>query len=96
VKRVIAVAGETVELRNGNVFVNGQQVDIPQAHGSSQPQAPQIVYPFTVPDGQIFVMGDNRTFSSDSRTFGPVPVGNIIGKVILRFWPFDRLVFFEW
>jgi signal peptidase I len=96
VKRVIAVAGETVELRNGNVFVNGQQVDIPQAHGATQPQAPQIVYPFTVPAGQIFVMGDNRTFSSDSRTFGPVPVANIIGKVILRFWPFDRLVFFEW
>ena len=96
VKRVIAVAGESVDLRNGNVFVNGQQLDIPQAHGTTQPQAPQIAYPFTVPDGQIFVMGDNRTFSSDSRTFGPVPVGNIIGKVILRFWPFDRLVFFEW
>jgi signal peptidase I len=96
VKRVIAVAGETIDLRNGNVFVNGQQVDIAEAHGATQPQAPQIVYPFTVPDGQIFVMGDNRTFSSDSRTFGPVPVGNIIGKVILRFWPFDRLVFFEW
>jgi len=76
--------------------VNGQQVDIPQAHGATQPQAPQVAYPFTVPDGQVFVMGDNRTFSSDSRTFGPVPLGNIIGKVILRFWPFDRLVFFEW
>ena len=96
VKRVIAIAGEVVDLRNGNVFVNGQQIDIPEAHGATQAQAPQIVYPFTVPDGQIFVMGDNRTFSSDSRTFGPVPVGNIIGKVILRFWPFDRLVFFEW
>jgi signal peptidase I len=96
VKRVIAVAGEVVDLRNGNVFVNNQQLDVPQAHGTTQPQAPQIAYPFTVPDGQIFVMGDNRTFSSDSRTFGPVPVGNIIGKVILRFWPFDRLVFFEW
>jgi len=96
VKRVIAVGGEIVDLRNGNVFVNGQQLDIPEAHGASQPQAPQIVYPFTVPADQIFVMGDNRTFSSDSRTFGPVPVGNIIGKVILRFWPFDRLVFFEW
>jgi signal peptidase I len=41
-------------------------------------------------------MGDNRLQSSDSRTFGPVPVGNIIGKVIVRFWPPDRLVFFEW
>ena len=96
VKRVIAVGGDVIDLRNGNVFVNGQQLDIPEAHGATQPQAPQIVYPYTVPDGQIFAMGDNRTFSSDSRTFGPVPVGNIIGKVILRFWPFDRAVFFEW
>ena len=55
-----------------------------------------VFAPVVVPAGQIFVMGDNRTFSSDSRTFGPVPVGNIIGKVILRFWPFDRAVFFEW
>ena len=96
VKRVVAVGGDVVDLRNGNLFVNGKQLDIPEAHGVTQPQAPQIVYPFTVPEGQIFVMGDNRTFSSDSRTFGAVPVGNIIGKVILRFWPFDRLVFFEW
>jgi signal peptidase I len=96
VKRVIAVSGETIELRNGSVFVNGRQVDVRQAHGATQPQSPQVVYPFTVPDGQIFVMGDNRTFSSDSRTFGAVPVSNIIGKVILRFWPLDRLVFFEW
>jgi signal peptidase I len=96
VKRVVAVGGETVDLRGGNLFVNGQAVSFPEAHGATQPQAPQIAYPFTVPEGQVFVMGDNRTFSSDSRTFGPVPVGNIIGKVILRFWPFDRVVFFEW
>jgi signal peptidase I len=96
VKRIIGLGGETIDLRNGNVFVNGERVDIPQATGATQPQSPQVAYPFTVPDGQVFVMGDNRTFSSDSRTFGPVPVSNIIGKVILRFWPFDRLVFFEW
>jgi signal peptidase I len=96
VKRVIAVAGETVELRDGAVLVNGQVVDIPQAHGSSLPQTPTIAYPYTVPAGDVWVMGDNRTFSSDSRSFGPVPVSNIIGKVILRFWRVDRLVFFEW
>lgn len=96
VKRVVAVGGETIELRNGNLFVNGQQVDIPEARGATQPQSPQVAYPFTVPSGHVFVIGDNRTFSSDSRTFGAVPVENIIGKVILRFWPFDRLVFFEW
>ncbi|HEY7624369.1 MAG TPA: signal peptidase I [Candidatus Limnocylindria bacterium] len=96
VKRVIALAGETVDLRDGAVYVNGRPVDFAQAHGASLPQTPTITYPFTVPAGEIWVMGDNRTFSSDSRSFGPVPVSNIIGKVILRFWPIDRLVFFEW
>jgi signal peptidase I len=96
VKRVIAVGGETIELRDGRVFVNGQQVETPQARGNTLPQAPQVAYPFTVPQGHVFVLGDNRLSSSDSRTFGAVPVTNIIGKVILRFWPLDRLVFFEW
>jgi signal peptidase I len=96
VKRVIAVGGDTIDLRDGDVFVNGRVVEILQARGRTLPQAAKVTYPFTVPDGQVFVMGDNRTFSSDSRTFGPVPVGNIIGKVIIRFWPATRMVFFEW
>jgi len=96
VKRVIAVGGDTIDLRDGDVFVNGRVVETPQARGRTLPQPATFTYPFTVPDGQVFVMGDNRTFSSDSRTFGPVPVGNIIGKVIIRFWPATRMVFFEW
>ncbi len=96
VKRVIAIGGETIDLRDGNVYVNGQLVTIAQAHGNTLPQAPRVAFPFKVPAGDVFVLGDNRLQSSDSRTFGSVPVTNIIGKVILRFWPPDRLVFFEW
>jgi signal peptidase I len=96
VKRVIAVGGDTIDLRDGDVFVNGRVVETPQARGRTLSQAGTVTYPFTVPDGHVFVMGDNRTFSSDSRTFGPVPVQNIIGKVIIRFWPATRMVFFEW
>ena len=94
--RVIATAGQTIDLRDGRVYVDGQLVEIPQAHGLTQPQAPRITYPFRVPAGEIFVLGDNRQASSDSRTFGSVPIQNIIGKVVLRFWPADRLTFFEW
>ncbi len=97
IKRVIAMGGDTIDLRGGDVFVNGRRsVEIPQVRGRTLPQSPEITYPFRVPDGQVFVMGDNRTSSSDSRTFGPVPIRNIIGKVIIRFWPATRLVFFGW
>ncbi|TMC52474.1 MAG: signal peptidase I [Chloroflexi bacterium] len=96
VKRVVAVAGETVDLRNGRLFVNGQQRDFAGAHGTALPQSPDIHYPLRVPDGSFFAMGDNREASSDSRSFGPQPYSRIIGKVILRFWPLDRLIFFEW
>jgi signal peptidase I len=96
VKRVIGIGGDVIDLHGGTVFVNGQVDQTPQAHGETLPQLASIAYPFTVPAGEVFAMGDNRSFSSDSRTFGAVPVGNIIGKVILRFWPVNRLVFFAW
>ena len=96
VKRIVAVAGETVELRDGNLYVNGRLRFFPEAHGATQPQSPDIKYPYKVPDGSFFALGDNRLSSSDSRTFGAQPYNRIIGKVIVRFWPPDRLNFFAW
>jgi len=96
VKRVVAIGGETVDLRAGRLYVNGQPRDFVGAHGASIAQSPDIHYPLVIPTGQFWAMGDNREASSDSRSFGPQPNDRIIGKVILRFWPLDRLVFFEW
>jgi signal peptidase I len=96
VKRVAAVAGDTVELRDGQLFVNGKATDYAGAHGATTAQSPAITYPLRVPVDSFFALGDNRLASSDSRSFGPQPDDRIIGKVILRFWPFDRLRFFEW
>ena len=96
VKRVAAVAGDTIDLRDGDLYVNGTKTDYPGAHGVTTPQSPALVFPLTVPADNFFALGDNRTASSDSRSFGPQPEERIIGKVILRFWPFDRLRFFEW
>lgn len=96
VKRVVAVAGETVDLRGGRLYVNGQPRDFVGAHGQTAAQSPEIHYPFTIPAGEFFAMGDNREASSDSRSFGPQPDDRIIGKVIVRFWPLARLNFFEW
>ena len=96
VKRIVAVEGDVIELRDGQLLVNGKPARFPEAHGVTTPQSPQVRYPYTVPPGQFFALGDNREASSDSRSFGAQPDDRIIGKVILRFWPFDRLRFFEW
>ena len=96
VKRIVAVAGETLELREGNLYVNGKLRFFAQAHGATLPQVPEVKYPYRVPDGSFFALGDNRLSSQDSRTFGAQPYNRIIGKVILRFWPLDRLNFFDW
>lgn len=83
VKRVVAVGGDTVELRLGRLYVNGQLKS-----------EPYVLYPglydmkpVTVPKDCVFVLGDHRTNSEDSRSFGPVKISYIKGKAILKIWP---------
>jgi len=96
VKRVAAVAGDNIDLRDGDLYINGIKTEYAGAHGATAPQSPAVTYPLKVPADSFFALGDNRLASSDSRSFGPQPDDRIIGKVIVRFWPFDRLRFFEW
>lgn len=96
VKRVIARGGQTVDLVDGVVVVDGVPLEEEYAQGESYPlwsQAPgvSVSYPFTVPEGCLWVMGDNRENSADSRYFGPVPERNLVGVVFLRYWPLDRI-----
>lgn len=96
VKRVIAVAGQTVDLKDGQVYVDGEPLDEPYTQGLSWPLASQadgvsISYPYTVPEGCVWMMGDNREHSADSRYFGPVPQENLIGIAGLRYWPLNRI-----
>lgn len=90
VKRVIATAGETVEVRGGVVYVDGQAIDESAYWGA-------IVLgeygPLTVPEGEVFVMGDNRNESKDSRNpaVGPIPRDKIVGRVRAVFLPFSGL-----
>src|SRR5260221_14632182 len=71
VKRVAAVAGDTVELRDGILFVNGKQTDYPGAHGVTTAQSPAVTYPLKIPPDSFFAPGDNRQASRASRSFGP-------------------------
>jgi signal peptidase I len=88
IKRVIATGGQTVDLRNGKVFVDGQQLDEPYTHGQpSFPLMSEISFPLEVPAGDIWVMGDNRTNSGDSRVFGPITVKSVEGHAVWTYWP---------
>ena len=95
IKRVIGVGGDTVEIRDGSVFVNGTKLDEPyvfKEDGQPQPTEPvNGIDRWVVPDGQLFLMGDHRGNSSDSREGGPVDVSAVIGRVWLRYWPLGTL-----
>jgi len=90
IKRVVATGGQTVDLQDGVVLVNGVALDEPYTHGlPSDPMVQEM--PYAVPEGSVWLMGDNRTNSADSRVFGAVPLSEVKGKAIFRFWPLDRL-----
>lgn len=89
VKRVIGLPGDIVDIREGKVYVNGQEME--EAYLNQPTHEKSNVYPLTVPKEQYFVMGDNRGMSLDSRDFGCIKREQIEGKVWLRFWPIGKL-----
>jgi signal peptidase I len=96
IKRVIGEPGDTVEIRDdGLVYVNDTPLDEPYLYADEDGGAPQPTTPpleqstWTVPEGELFLMGDHRSNSADSRTFGPVPLDRVIGRAWLRYWPID-------
>ena len=93
IKRVIAVEGQTVEVRNRQVFIDGKPWDDPHATWVMQRglggAAGDNYGPYTVPPDHVFVMGDNRDQSYDSRFWGPVPIADIKGEALVIYWSWD-------
>lgn len=93
-KRVIATEGQTVDLVNGKVVVDGEVLDEPYTEGRASyeltrhaPGVGPITYPYVVPEGHLWLMGDNRTNSLDSRYYGAIPVSSVIGRAFCTYWP---------
>jgi signal peptidase I len=88
IKRVVAVGGDTVEVKGGYLYINGAQVDEPFVMSpGTMPDFAAVV----VPPDNVFVMGDNRAVSYDSRKFGPIPQTDLLGEAVVRIWPLSRL-----
>ena len=89
VKRVIGLPGDRVEVYpTGEVFINGEKITEPYVYVDFY--TPQLYVDVIVPEGEIFVMGDHRNLSTDSRELGTVDIDSILGKVLIRFYPFDK------
>lgn len=90
IKRVIGLPGETLEARDGSILVDGRPLREPYI---GAPEALVDFAPTLVPPDHVFVMGDNRGNSKDSRFFGPVPTESIVGRAIARVWPPGRVAY---
>ncbi|MBU0492945.1 MAG: signal peptidase I [Chloroflexi bacterium] len=85
IKRVIGLPGEHIEVRGGDVYIDGTRLNEPYLQSKTMSH-----YDGVVPANALFVMGDNRGNSSDSRSWGPLPIPNIVGRAALSYWPPSR------
>jgi signal peptidase I len=94
IKRVIGLPGDRVDLMDGHVLVNGVQIEEPylflRSDGEPGPtRSSNGTDSWVVPDGELFVLGDHRAVSADSREFGSIEMSHVLGRAVLRYWPID-------
>ena len=91
IKRVIALEGDKVEIKDGKVYINNELLPEKYLAEGVKTEATGVFNNFIVPKGCVFLMGDNRSGSMDCRNFGCIPVERIESKVVFRFWPFNKI-----
>lgn len=91
IKRVIGVEGDKILIQDGNVYVNGEKQEEEYLRDGITTERTGVFFDFTVPEGYVFAMGDNRPYSRDCREFGCIPIEKIESKVAIRFWPFNKM-----
>jgi signal peptidase I len=91
IKRVIATEGERVQIKDGKVFVNGEELKEPYLDNVATEVFAGDFSDLVVPKGTIFVLGDNRGNSTDGRKFGPISLKTVEGRVVFRFWPLNEM-----
>ncbi len=89
IKRVVGVAGDEIQVQGGVLYVNDEAQEEPYLNDADQSRG--FYGPTVVPEGHIFVMGDNRGNSADSRVFGPLPLENLKAEAFMRFWPVSKI-----
>ncbi|MGH2719837.1 MAG: signal peptidase I [Actinomycetota bacterium] len=95
IKRVVAVGGDTVQVKNATLYVNNKPVTEPYLDANARlPSSMTNFGPVHVGPHRLFVMGDNRGDSEDSRYFGTIPVSSVVGEAFVRIWPLSRFHFF--
>lgn len=93
IKRVAALPGEKLEIKNGILYIDGQKVQHPALQNIEHPPMDYVGMegePYRVPENHIFVIGDNSANSHDSRAFGAIPLSDVIGKAYKIYWPLGR------
>jgi len=94
IKRIVGMSGETIMLQAGYVYINGtklEEIYLPADYFTGEKSFLRDGVPYKIPDNYYVVMGDNRSFSSDSREWGPISKNAIVGKAWFRYWPMSRL-----
>ena len=89
IKRVIGVAGDHIKIESGKVYLNGQELNEPYLRDEIKTEQ-KVFTDIIVPENCVFVMGDNRPQSMDSRSFGCIPLEKVESKVVIRFWPLNK------